>query len=130
MDFKDTPEEAQFRSEVQAWLKANAKPRSADTRQRPQEEVYEDAKVWYKKIADAGYASLTWPKEYGGAGLSPMHSVIWGQEGAKYDEPDGYFVIGIGNCGPAIQHFSDEETKKRLLPRMASAEDVWCQLFF
>ena len=129
MDFKDTPEEAQFRSEVQAWLKANAKPRSADTRQRPQEEVYEDAKVWYKKIADAGYASLTWPKEYGGAGLSPMHSVIWGQEVAKYDEPDGYFVIGIGNCGPAIQHFSDEETKKRLLPRMASAEDVWCQLF-
>ena len=129
MDFKDSPEQAEFRKEVQAWLKANAKPKTKDTVRGNQEDRYEQAKAWYKKVFDAGYACITWPKEYGGAGLSQIHKVIWSQEVAKYDEPDGYFVIGQGNCGPAIMHFATEEQKTELLPRMASAEDVWCQLF-
>ena len=129
MDFKDSPEQAEFRKEVQAWLKANAKPKTKDTVRGSQEGRYEQAKAWYKKVFDAGYACITWPKEYGGAGLSQIHKVIWSQEVAKYDEPDGYFVIGQGNCGPAMMHFASEEQKTSLLPRMASAEDVWCQLF-
>jgi alkylation response protein AidB-like acyl-CoA dehydrogenase len=55
--------------------------------------------------------------------------VIWSQEVSNYAEPDGYFVIGIGNCGPAIMHFAAEEQKQELLPPMASAETVWCQMF-
>ncbi|WP_372748577.1 acyl-CoA dehydrogenase family protein [Litorivivens sp.] len=129
MDFKDTPEQAEFRKEVQAWLKANATPKSKDSGRGSQEAAYDKAKAWYKKVFDAGYACPTWPKEYGGAGLTQIHKVIWSQEVAKYDEPDGYFVIGQGNCGPALMHFAAEEQKKALLPRMASAEDVWCQLF-
>jgi alkylation response protein AidB-like acyl-CoA dehydrogenase len=46
-----------------------------------------------------------------------------------YKTRDAHFVIGIGNCGPAIMHFASEDMKRQLLPRMASAEDVWCQLF-
>ncbi len=129
MDFKDSPEQAEFRQQVQTWLKANAKPKTGDSVRGSQEGRYEQAKVWYKKVFDAGYACITWPKEYGGAGLSQIHKVIWSQEVAKYDEPDGYFVIGQGNCGPAIMQFASEAQKTELLPRMASAEDVWCQLF-
>ena len=55
--------------------------------------------------------------------------MIWSQEVENFDTPDGYFVIGIGNCGPAIQAFAPEDTKRALLPKMASAEHVWCQLF-
>ncbi|MFT5032499.1 MAG: alkylation response protein AidB-like acyl-CoA dehydrogenase [Bacteroidia bacterium] len=129
MDFKDSPEQAEFRKEVQAWLKTNATPKTKDSVRGSQEGRYEQAKAWYKKVFDAGYACITWPKEYGGAGLSQIHKVIWSQEVAKYDEPDGYFVIGQGNCGPAMMEFANEEQKIALLPRMASAEDVWCQLF-
>ncbi len=135
MNFNDTPEQTRFRSEVRNWLQANATP-------KPPGEVkalqpagaegsvnYIDAQAWYKKKADAGYACLTWAKEHGGAGLNAIHQVIWNQEMAHFSEPDNYFFIGQGNCGPAITHFANEETKLKLLPRMASAEDIWCQLF-
>ncbi|WP_339677670.1 acyl-CoA dehydrogenase family protein [uncultured Zhongshania sp.] len=129
MDFKDSPEQAAFRAEIRSWLQANATAKSAGGGRKDQSDAYEDAKAWYKKVADAGYACLNWPKQYGGAGLSDIHKVIWSQEVANYAEPDGYFVIGIGNCGPAIMHFATEEQKQTLLPPMASAETVWCQMF-
>lgn len=130
MDFNDSPEQAQFRQEVRSWLDANATRRSDDVRiMRNQEDNYDNAKAWYKSIAEAGYSCITWPKEFGGAGLSQLHQVIWSQEVANYDTPDGYFVIGIGNCGPAVMHFAPDDVKLDLLPKMASAEHVWCQLF-
>ncbi|MBT8139128.1 MAG: acyl-CoA dehydrogenase family protein [Gammaproteobacteria bacterium] len=129
MDFNDTPELASFRNEIREWLAANARTELPEGVKYGGEAIYAVAKEWYKKTAEAGYACLDWPKEYGGAGLTPLHKVVWAQEVANYAEPDSYFVIGIGNCGPAVTHFSDEKLKQRLLPRMASADDVWCQLF-
>ena len=130
MDFEDTPELAQFRSEVRSWLEANAERRTDQLYMGMEgEQAFREARDWYLKKAQAGYASLTWPKEYGGAGLTPVHEVVWTQEAENYRTRDGYFTIGIGNCGPAIMHFAGEEVKRELLPRMASAEDVWCQLF-
>ncbi|MAT94656.1 MAG: acyl-CoA dehydrogenase [Halioglobus sp.] len=130
MDFEDTPELAEFRREVRAWLDANAERRSDALYMGMEgEQAYREAKQWYLDKARAGFASLTWPKEYGGAGLTALHEVVWTQEVANYRTRDGYFVIGIGNCGPAIMHFADEDARRELLPRMASAEDVWCQLF-
>lgn len=129
MNFDDTPQQAQFRAEIKDWLLSNANPIGAGVLGSDLTGRYEAAKAWYKKKADAGYACLDWPKQYGGAGLTPLHKVIWSQEIVNYEEPDDYFVIGIGNCGPAIMNFSDEEDRQRLLPRMASGEDVWCQLF-
>lgn len=130
MDFNDSVEQAEFRAEVRAWLEQNAQRRTDDVHiMRGLENAYDAAKAWYAKIAAAGYACITWPKEYGGAGLSQIHQVIWSQEVANFDAPDGYFVIGIGNCGPAVMQFAPEDVKRELLPKMASAEQVWCQLF-
>ena len=130
MDFKDTPELAAFRAEIRQWLDDNAERRTDNLHMGMEgEEAFLEAKDWYKKKADAGYACMTWPKEYGGAGLTSLHDVVWSQEVQNYRTRDAQFVIGIGNCGPAIMHFAEEEAKKELLPRMASAEDVWCQLF-
>ena len=130
MDFEDTPEQATFRTEVRAWLGANAKRRSDNLlRGMEGEGAFLEAKAWYANKAAAGFACLAWPKAYGGAGLTSLHEVIWSQEVEKYETRDSHFVIGIGNCGPAIMHFAEEAAKLELLPRMASAEDVWCQLF-
>jgi alkylation response protein AidB-like acyl-CoA dehydrogenase len=130
MDFEDTPEQAVFRSEVRTWLDANARRRTDKLlRGMEGEEAFLEARDWYKKKADAGFACLSWPKEYGGAGLTSLHEVIWAQEVENYETRDAHFVIGVGNCGPAIMHFAEEQARRHLLPRMASAEDVWCQLF-
>ncbi|HUH38398.1 MAG TPA: acyl-CoA dehydrogenase family protein [Spongiibacteraceae bacterium] len=129
MDFKDTPEQAEFRAEVRAWLAANATPKREGVHARSAEGQLERARAWYKKIFDAGYACMTWPREYGGGGRSHIHQVIWKQEVDRYDTPDGYFIIGQGNCGPALMSFASDAQKQELLPKMASAEHIWCQLF-
>jgi len=130
MDFQDTPELAAFRSAVKTWLAANAERRTDKLHMGMEgDAAFLEAKEWYRKKAEAGFACLTWPKEYGGAGLSSLHDVVWAQEVQDYKTRDAQFVIGIGNCGPAIMHFANEEARRALLPRMASAEDVWCQLF-
>lgn len=130
MDFQDTPELADFRQRVKDWLDANA-PRRTDNLHMGMEgeQAFLEAKDWYKRKAEAGFACVTWPQEYGGAGLTSLHEVVWAQEVENYKTRDAHFVIGIGNCGPAILHFANDEAKRELLPRMASAEDVWCQLF-
>jgi acyl-CoA dehydrogenase len=130
MDFKDTPELAAFRSDVKTWLAANAQRRTDKLHMGMEgEAAFLEAKEWYRKKAEASFACLTWPKEYGGAGLTSLHDVVWAQEVQDYKTRDAQFVIGIGNCGPAIMHFANEDAKRELLPRMASAQDVWCQLF-
>ena len=130
MDFQDTSELATFRSNVKIWLEANATKRTDKLHMGMEgDTAFQEAKDWYKKKADDGFACLTWAKEYGGAGLTSLHEVVWTQEVENYKTRDAHFVIGIGNCGPAVMHFASEEAKRKLLPRMASAEDVWCQLF-
>lgn len=129
MDFNDNQEQASFRKEVQQWLAANARPKRQGLMSGKQDNRYQEALDWYHKRFDAGYSCLTWPKEYGGQGLTQLHQVIWNQEVSQYGEPDEYFVIGIGNCGPALMAYASEEQKTDLLPRMARADDIWCQLF-
>ena len=135
MDFNDTPEEATFRTEARAWLDANAEPKGPDDvggdllGERTTPEVIAHAQAWQKKKADAGWACLTWPEEYGGRGTSSIQSVIWNQEESKFKTGVPIFGIGLGMCGPTIMAHGTDEQKKRWLPRMLSGEDLWCQLF-
>jgi len=100
MDFNDTPAEAAFRAEARAWLEKNAKPRTSLTPTISGEdltpEIVKQSQAWQKKKAEAGWACITWPKEYGGRGASPIQNAIWGQEQAKFETPPDVFSIGIG----------------------------------
>ena len=125
MDFNDTPQETEFREEAKAWLEANA-PSSEELQGL---DMIEQAKLWQKRKYDAGWACLRWPKEYGGRDASPMEQVIWGQEEAKFDLPGGVFMIGQGMAAPTLMAWGSEEQKSEHLPRLASGEDIWCQLF-
>ena len=125
MDFNDTPEEAKFREEARQWLKNNV-PKPEELKGK---NYVEQAKLWQKRKYDAGWACITWPKEYGGRGASAIEQVIWNQEESKYDLPGGVFGIGQGMAAPTLMAWADEEAKARYLPRLASGEDIWCQLF-
>ena len=125
MDFADTQEEAAFRQEAADWLKANA-PSRQDL--EGMDEI-EAAKFWQKKKYDAGWACITWNKEFGGRGATAIQSVIWNQEESKYDVPQGVFQIGQGMAAPTLMTWGQPEHHERYLPKLASGEEIWCQLF-
>lgn len=133
MNFEDTSAEAKFRAEVRQWLEANAKPKTADTlRARSamsEAEGLKKAKEWQAKRAKAGYARITWPKEAGGMGGTPIQSVIYGQEESKFDVPSGFFEIGLGMCIPTVMQYTSAEHKARYVKPALYGEEIWCQLF-
>jgi alkylation response protein AidB-like acyl-CoA dehydrogenase len=137
MDFEDTVEEAAFRTQVRAWIDANAPRHLEEELKRASfgsngvvsEDPIAAGKAWQKKKAEAGWACLHWPKEYGGAARTPIERVIWGQEEGAYAALTGVFTIGHGMCGPTVMSWASEEHKRKLLPPLASGEHVWCQLF-
>ena len=126
MDFNDTPVEAAFRKEANDWLAANI-PSQEDL--AGLDEIAA-AKLWQKRLYDAGWACITWPEEHGGSGASAIDNVIWGQEKEKFSTPNvGTFLIGQGMCGPTMMAWATDEQNKRYIPKIASGEEVWCQLF-
>jgi len=135
MDFNDTHEEAAFRAEARAWLEANAELRGPDDSggvdlgERVDDETIRSAKAWQKKKADAGWACIRWPEEYGGRGASAIQGVIWGQEESKFKTAPNIFGIGHGMCGPTVMTHGTPEQKERWIPKLLSGEEIWCQLF-
>ena len=125
MDFADTQEEAAFRQEAADWLKANVPSKQ---NLEGMDEI-EAAKFWQKKKYDAGWACITWNKEFGGRGATAIQSVIWNQEESKYDVPQGVFQIGQGMAAPTLMTWGQPEHHERYLPKLASGEEIWCQLF-
>ena len=137
MNFDDTPEEAAFRKEARSWIAANA-PKSANPGLGAEEggpsdnalaDLIKSSKAWQKTKANGGWACLSWPKEYGGRGATPIQRVIWEQEEGAHGNLSGIFQIGQGMCGPTMMAYANEDHKKRYLPPLASGEEVWCQLF-
>ena len=84
---------------------------------------------WSRNLGEAGYAALTWPKEYGGGGAPYSHQAILLEELARSQAPGHIGVIGLGMAGPTIIVHGTDEQKARYLPRILSAEEIWCQGF-
>ncbi len=136
MDFNDTPEEAAFRTQAQAFLAATCSPKAArKSAERParmeeaQASYLARAKAYQAKKADAGFAALTWAPEHGGRGLAPIFSVIFGQEEARFDAPGAPFTIGLGMCLPTVIAFGAQPHKERYVRPALRGEEIWCQLF-
>ena len=137
MNFDDTPREAEFRAEAKAWIAAHApkqyedelKKSSLGRTQLKGANILDVAKTWQKQKAEAGWACLHWPRDYGGRGASPIERVIWQQEEGAFGKLSGLFIIGHGMCGPTMMAFASEAQKRHYLPPLASGENIWCQLF-
>ena len=125
MDFNDSKDEAAFRAEAAAWLKDNVPSKD----ELAGLDELAAAKLWQKRKYDAGWACIRWDKEFGGRGASAIEQVIWNQEEAKYNVPAGFFVIGQGMAAPTLMTWGQAEHHARYLPKLASGEEIWCQLF-
>jgi alkylation response protein AidB-like acyl-CoA dehydrogenase len=131
VDFTLTPEQEAFREEVRAWLKVNI-PRDWEARAMgsadvPRPEAYDAMRVWQRKLYDAGFIGLTWPKEYGGRGLTFLEEMVLHEEMALAKAPPILNILGVGMAGPTIVAYGTEEQKKRYPAKILSCEEIWCQ---
>jgi alkylation response protein AidB-like acyl-CoA dehydrogenase len=138
MDFDDTPQEAEFRRIVRDWICSNAPDdllrefldaETAGDLAEGAARMLRVSRLWQKRKADAGWACPSWPVEFGGRGASPIQRVIWDQEEGAYGKLSWLFRVGHHIAGPTVAAFASDEQKRRLLPAIASGEEVWCQLF-
>ena len=126
MDFELSSAEKAFRDEVRAWLKTNA-PR--DDGDLETSEFIDNRRAWQKKLHEARYVGITWPKEYGGRGGNFMEQLIFNDEMIQAHAPEPINVIGLGMGGPVVMAHGTEEQKKRYLPPLLSGDEIWCQGF-
>ena len=136
MDFTYSPEEEAFRKEVKDWLAENMKElpewwnrRDIAGPEIDSDEYHEFSLWWHRKLYDAGFVGIAWPKEYGGRGATLMEQVVFNEEMAKHRAPGPTNGHALGWCGPAILGSGTEEQKKRFIPKMLSAEEIWCTLY-
>jgi alkylation response protein AidB-like acyl-CoA dehydrogenase len=134
MDFADSPEHAAFRSEFRRWLETNLPLEicvddAADQRVAPNRETLEKRIAWQKTMHAAGWVGISWPKEYGGRGASFMQQVIFDEEYVRARAPILPGASGLNLLGPSLIHWGSEEQKRRHLPRILDADELWCQGF-
>ncbi len=112
---------ASFREKCQAFLAANARPAAATNLD------------WNKEFlalsVTAGLAGITYPTEFGGAGLTSAHDRVWREEKAAYAPQDGEFIISHGMCLPMIAEYGSDAQRREFMPDMISGRTLWCQMF-
>ena len=126
----------QFRAETRAWLEANCPPEMRKP-VRDEGDVYwggrnaafksEAQRQWFEACRDKGYTVPAWPKEYGGAGLTPAQAKVLREEMAAINARPPLSSFGIWMLGPALLHFGTEGQKQRFLNEIARGEIRWCQ---
>jgi alkylation response protein AidB-like acyl-CoA dehydrogenase len=127
MEFAFSAEENAFRAKARAWLAENA-PREP----RPDDGLPMRAfdLAWQKKKYEGGWAGISWPKEYGGLGLSLVQQMIWYEECARAGAPlEGCLSIALNHAGPTIIALGTDQQKAFYLPPILRGEVVWCQGF-
>jgi alkylation response protein AidB-like acyl-CoA dehydrogenase len=125
VDLTLSPNEQAFRDELRAWLEEN----HPGPEPEGDEAAFEFGKNWQRKLYDAGWAGISWPKEYGGRGATLVEQAIFGEEMARARTPSPANVLGLVMGGPVVIAHGTEEQKARYLEPILSAEEIWCQGF-
>ena len=126
MDFRDTPEEADFRGAAARWLDTALTDRPQVRGPGAKEQA---SRWWQERLAEGGWAGITWPTEYGGRGLSIVHEAIFLEEAARREAPEPLNLLGMILAGPTILVHGTQEQKDRYLPKILTGEEIWCQGF-
>ncbi len=130
MDFSLSPEQARFRDELRAWLRDNlAEELATPLPPMGSRDALVRRQRWQRRLYEAGFVGVAWPREYGGRGLSLIESMIVNEELSKAKAPDLINVIGLNMAGPTIIHHGTAEQKQKHLQAILTAEDIWCQGF-
>ena len=115
-----------FRQEVRTWLEANI---PKEPRPRDPDDAFHYMRSWQKKMFDGGWIGIHWPKSYGGRGATLLEQAVFQQEFARVQAPPLANTLGLMIVGPTLMVHGTEEQKKRYIPRILSAEEIWCQGF-
>jgi alkylation response protein AidB-like acyl-CoA dehydrogenase len=129
MDLKLSLEELQFRDVLRAWLRANLPRDWGQWREKPIEESFSYLRAWQRKLHEGHWAAVSWPKEYGGRGATLTQQAIFWEEMTRVEAPPMANTLGLGLIGPTIIAHGTEAQKKRFIPKILSAEEIWCQGF-
>jgi alkylation response protein AidB-like acyl-CoA dehydrogenase len=125
MDLTWTPQDEEFRAEARAWLTANVPGRplpSGDTRAG-----FTAHLEWERRLFEAGWSVVSWPRAYGGREATPWQWLIFEEEYYRAGAPQRVTQNGIFLLAPSVFAFGTPEQQDRILPRLAAAQDTWCQ---
>ena len=125
MDLSLSPSETSFRDELRAWLEAN----NPGTAPRGDDDSFDFAIQWQKKLHAGGWTGLSWPKEYGGRGATLIEQAIFNEEIARAGVPAPANVLGLVMGGPVVITHGTEAQKERYLEPILTADEIWCQGF-
>jgi alkylation response protein AidB-like acyl-CoA dehydrogenase len=128
MDLNYSPEEEEFRGKVRHWLEEHL-PKSVLRREARivgDKSTLQKMRDWHRNLYEAGYLALSWPKEYGGQALEPVRQALVNEEMVRARAP-GAVGGGIPMLGPTLITWGTEEQKRRYLPKVLTAEEIWCQ---
>ncbi len=126
MDLNYSPEEAAFRDEVRAWIRANLPEAVRDKVLNYRELTKDDLVGWHRTLARKGWVAPHWPVEWGGTGWTVVQRYIFEEEcGAAGCPP--VVPFGVRMCAPVLLRFGTDAQKQRFLPPMYQGDDFWCQ---
>jgi alkylation response protein AidB-like acyl-CoA dehydrogenase len=126
MDLSLSPAETEFRDEVRTWLEEN---HPGPEPEAGLEEVMAFRTEWQGKLHEAGWAGISWPKEYGGRGATLIEQAIFVGEAARQEAPSPANVLGLAMGGPVVIAHGTDAQKQRYLEPILTAEEIWCQGF-
>jgi len=133
MDFTYPAEAEEFRKEFRTWLDEEYtdefRADGLGFSMEMDEERLAAMRAWNRKLADARFAAISWPEEYGGRGAGIMEQVVFAEEMHRSGAPGTLNPLGLSNIAPAIIEFGTDEQKEQFLPRMLRGDDIWCQGF-
>jgi alkylation response protein AidB-like acyl-CoA dehydrogenase len=126
MDLTLSPSEEEFRDEVRTWLQEN---HPGPEPEAGLDEVMSFRREWQLKLHAAGWAGISWPKEYGGRGATMIEQAIFAAEASRQEAPSPANVLGLAMGGPVVIAHGTEEQKARYLEPILTGEEIWCQGF-
>jgi alkylation response protein AidB-like acyl-CoA dehydrogenase len=129
MNFSDSPSEATYRARVREWLARHAPAHSGLPSHVPEADRLAAARAWQAQKAAAGFAQVSWSREWGGGGGTAIEQAIFTEEESRFEVPSGFFGIGLGMCIPTLMKYADAATRQRLAGPTLRGELIWCQLF-
>jgi alkylation response protein AidB-like acyl-CoA dehydrogenase len=115
---------ADYRRAARAWLMANT-----PSDDRPQGDPIARAKDFMARLYDAGYSGITWPRQWGGQGLTQAEERAFAAEATHFTLPLYVFSIGLGMTGPTLVERGTDEQRARFVRPLLRGEEIWCQLF-
>jgi alkylation response protein AidB-like acyl-CoA dehydrogenase len=131
LDLRFSPEDEAFRREIARWLRENLTGEFEAIRFRggsgDEHALLEERIAWERKLGEARWTCVGWPREHGGRGLPLSQQVIFHEEYARAGGPGRAGHIGENLLGPTLIHFGDDAQRRRFLPPITRGAELWCQ---